>query len=143
LIILDSNVVSEAWRTLPNSSVVAWLDAQDRARLYLCAPVLAELHFGAERLPAGRRRELLRASIKQLELEGYRDRVLPFDIEAASAFGRIGAMRERVGRRMDPMDAMIAAIALVHGMKLATRDVSGFAGVGLDLINPFEVPAKR
>jgi predicted nucleic acid-binding protein len=36
------------------------------------------------------------------------------------------------------MDAMIAAIAVTHRAVLATRDTAGFAGLGLDLINPFE-----
>jgi len=143
LIILDSNVVSEVWRPRPSSSVLAWLDAQNRFDLYLCAPVLAELHFGAERLPAGRRRDSLRASINQLEVHAYRERILPFDVQAASAFGRVGAIREQVGKRMEPMDAMIAAIALTHGMKLATCDVGDFEGLGLDLINPFKAAVEE
>jgi len=85
----------------------------------------------------------LKASIKQLEIDGYRERILPFDIEAASAFGRVGALREQLGRRMEPVDAMIAAIALSQGMKLATRDVGDFVGVGLELINPFEATVER
>ena len=143
MIILDSNVVSELWRPVPNSSVLAWLDAQDGTNLFLCTPVLAELYFGAERLPRGRRKDVLETSIRQLVLNGYRDRILSFDTEAASAFGRIGAVREKTGRRMEPMDAMIAAIAVTHGMKLATRDVRDFAGIGLELINPFEVSVER
>ena len=143
MIILDSNVVSELWRPEPNSSVLAWLDAQDGANLFLCTPVLAELYFGAERLPRSRRKDVLETSIRQLVLDGYRDKILSFDIEAASAFGRIGAMREKAGRRMEPMDAMIAAIAMTHGMRLATRDVRDFIGIGLELINPFEVSVER
>ena len=41
------------------------------------------------------------------------------------------------------MDAMIAAIAMTHGMRLATRDVRDFIGIGLELINPFEVSVER
>lgn len=137
MIILDSNVISEIWRPKPNASVLVWFDAQIATQLYLCTPVLAELYFGAERLPPSRRRDILKALIKRLETEGYRERILPFDIEAAANFGRIGALREQAGRRMEPVDAMIAAIALTYGMKLATGNLHDFEGIGLDLIDPF------
>jgi predicted nucleic acid-binding protein len=39
---------------------------------------------------------------------------------------------------MPQMDALIAAIALTHGATVATRDVAGFAGIDLDIVNPFE-----
>ena len=138
MILLDTNVVSETWRPQPSRVVLAWLDAQPKDTLYLCTPVLAELRFGAERLPSGPKKDRLTARIHSLEA-GYFDHIRTFDIEAASAFGRIGAQRERAGRRMEPLDAMIAAIALANGLKLATRDTDGFADIGLDVINPFEL----
>ena len=143
MIILDTNIVSEVWRPRPHSAMLAWLDDQDQGDLYLCTPVLAELHFGAERLHSSHRKQFLHASITKLQTDVYRDRILPFDTEAAAVFGRIGAARERLGRRMQAIDAMIAAIAFSKGMRLATRDTDDFTGIGLELINPFEVSAKR
>jgi hypothetical protein len=143
LILLDTNVVSELWRPQPSAAVRDWLDAQDDAFLFICTPVLAELHFGAERLPTGRRKELLHALINHVEIFGFRERILAFDIAAASAFGTIAAQRERAGRRMEPLDAMIAAIALANGMHLATRDTNDFADIGLQLINPFDATVER
>lgn len=69
--------------------------------------------------------------------------MLSFGTAAAAAFGVIGAQRERLGRRIEPVDAMIAAIAIAHGMKLATRDTNDFTDIGLDLINPFEAIVGR
>lgn len=83
------------------------------------------------------------ALINQVEVSGFRARILPFDVAAAAAFGRVGAQREKSGRRMEPVDAMIAAIALSNGMTLATRDVADFAEIGLNVINPFEVAVSR
>ena len=105
--------------------------------------MLAELHFGAERLPEGKRKEKLLALITQIEVSGFKERILPFDMASAATFGRIGAQRERAGRCMEPVDAMIAAVALTNGMKLATRDTYGFADIGLDVINPFEAVVGR
>jgi hypothetical protein len=143
LILLDTNVVSELWRPQPSPIVRAWLDTQENSSLFICTPVLAELHFGAERLPNGRRKEILTALIAQVEVSGFRDRILSFDLAAASAFGRIGAQRERTGRRMEPLDAMIAAIALANGLALATRDTDDFAEIGINVINPFEGAVDR
>jgi predicted nucleic acid-binding protein len=138
MILLDTNIVSETWRVRPDKAVVAWLEAQPVRSLYLCTPVLAELRFGAELLDAGIRRERLRASIDRLEHEGYRGRVLVLDGNAAAAYGRIAALRQRAGTRMELMDAMIAAIALTNNAKLATRDVGGFVNAGIEIVNPFD-----
>lgn len=137
MIILDTNVVSEPWRPKPSDAVLNWLETQPVASLHLCTPVVAELRYGFERLEPSRRKDRLRAAVEQIESEGYLDRILPFDIAAAAEFARLAAMREKLGRRIEPMDAMIAAIALVHRAVLATRDVEGFAGLGLELVNPF------
>jgi predicted nucleic acid-binding protein len=80
----------------------------------------------------------LSAAVDRL-IEGYRGRVLNFDVAAAMQFGRITATRARMGRRLEPMDAMIAAIALGHRMALATRDTEDFLDIGLELIDPFAI----
>lgn len=138
MILLDTNVVSEAWRPTPDLAVIAWIDRQRASSLYLCTPVLAELRFGIERLPASPRKERIRALVDRLEADTYQGRILPLDTPAAAEFGRVAAKRERAGKRMEPMDALIAAIAIAHQATLATRDVREFANLGLDLVNPFE-----
>jgi predicted nucleic acid-binding protein len=100
--------------------------------------VLAELHFGVARLAAGRRKEFLATALDRIEGDLYHGRILTFDQPAASTYGRLTAERQRKGRRIGQMDAMIAAIAVTHRAVLATRDTADFAGLGLDLINPFE-----
>jgi predicted nucleic acid-binding protein len=142
MILLDTNIVSEAWRPRPSEAVIAWVDAQPVLSLYLCTPVLAELRYGVERMPDNPRKVRLQGHIDTLETEGYRDRILPFDQSAALEFGRITAVRERMGRRMEPLDAFIAAIALSQKATLATRDVGDFAEIGLDLVNPFDVTTR-
>lgn len=138
MILLDTNIVSELYKPMPRASVVTWLDTQSNDLLYLCAPVLAELRFGMERLEAGRRKEWLRTAIERLENELYRDRILPFDVTCVAAYGRLVAARQRSGRTIQQMDAFIAAIAAANGAVLATRNVDHFEGLGLELINPFD-----
>ena len=140
MILLDTSVVSEGWKPKPNPQVVAWLNAQPADSVYICIPVFAELRFGVELLDPGPRKNRLQAWVDRLETEVYQGQILTLDLLAAHEFGRLAARLQKSGRRMDPMDAMIAAIALAHGMTLATRDTQDFADLGLDLINPFEAP---
>jgi predicted nucleic acid-binding protein len=138
MILLDTNVVSEAWRPRPVLAVIDWMDAQPATSLYICTPVLAELRFGMERLPASRRKDRIGILVDRLETDTYHGRILTLDAAAAAEFGRLAAMRERAGRRMQPMDALIAAVAKCNGATLATRDVDDFADLELPLVNPFE-----
>ena len=142
MIILDTNVISEGFRPLPNIGVRLWMDAQIPADLFLCAPVLAELRYGVERLPIGARRRELDHLISNAEENLFGNRILTVDRESAYEFGRVVARRSSIGRPISPMDALIAAIATTHRMAIATRDIRAFTDLGLDLINPFEAPAE-
>jgi toxin FitB len=142
MILLDTNIISENFKVHPNRLVQDWLDSQPEGQLYLCAPVVAELRYGAERLAPGRRQTSLNAALNQIEIY-FSGRILPFDIAAVAAYGRLMVKREQLGRRIELMDALIAAIALTHDAAVATRDTRDFADLGLELINPFEVSASQ
>ena len=139
MIVLDTNIVSDPIKPQPDPNARRWIDAQPSNSLFICSPVLAEMRFGVERLAQSGRRDRLLAYVERVENDLYRGRVLPLDAAAAVVYGRIAAARERMGRRIEQMDALIAAIALTHGATLATRDIDDFAGIGLDVINPFGV----
>jgi predicted nucleic acid-binding protein len=138
MILVDTNVVSEAMRGSPDRTATKWLNDQVWDSLYLCTPVLAELRYGIERLPGGPRKTFLTASLDRIENDLYRGRILSFDQTAAANYGRLTVKREKQGRRLDQMDALIAAIALTHGAIVATRDAGDFAGLGFEVINPFD-----
>ena len=139
MILVDTNIVSEAMKLQPDRAVTAWVNAQAWDSLYLCTPVLAELRYGIERLARGRRKNLLAAGLDRVENELYHGRILSFDQAAAVNYGRLTVNREQQGRRMEQMDALIAAIALTHGAIIATRDARDFADLGLEVINPFDL----
>src|SRR5688572_15285884 len=130
MILLDTNILSEMLKPRPDRAVDVWLNGQAWSSLYLCAPVLAELRFGVERLALGRRKNFLAAAVDRMESDYYRGRILSFDLAAARIYAKIGVQRERQGRRMEQMDSLIAAIALAHDAALATRDVNDFADLG-------------
>jgi toxin FitB len=141
LIIVDTNVISEGMRPRPDANVQAWIDAQQQENLFLCTPVLAELFYGIERLPAGARRTHLEQVVLRMEAT-FAERVLGVDRAAAVEYGKLVGQRDRIGRATGTMDALIAAIARAHRATLATRDIHGFADLGIDLVNPFEFSAE-
>ncbi|MXY20835.1 MAG: type II toxin-antitoxin system VapC family toxin [Dehalococcoidia bacterium] len=137
MIILDTNVVSELMRPRPARSVVEWIVSQDSQSLYLSAVSEAELRYGVEILPAGQRREGLRAAMEAMFREDFAGRILPFDSPSTQAYATIAACRRVSGRPINHEDCQIAAIASTRSASVATRDASGFEGCGVEVINPW------
>lgn len=138
MIIADTNVISEMMRPIASQNVIQWFDQFAYGTIGLCAPSLAELRYGIEGLPASRRRELLELNLAVVLRRFLAPDVFPFDAAAANAFGRIASRRADTGRPIETVDAMIAAICIVNGATLATRNVGDFEGLDLKLANPFE-----
>ena len=137
MIVLDTNVLSELMRSEPDPAVFAWTAGQPRADLYTTSVNVAEILYGVAAMPIGRRRQNLAAMAQAMFTEDFAGRILPFDDVAAAQYAEIVASRRRQGRPIEAFDAQIAAIALVAKADLATRDISGFAGCGLSLIDPW------
>jgi predicted nucleic acid-binding protein len=136
MIILDTNVVSEAMRPEPAPQVRDWLNDQPIETLYTTAVTLAEIHFGLARLPIGRRKDVL-ADQFELISRIWRGRVLPFDANAARDYATLAVAAEQSGRGFPTPDGYIAAIAASRGFIVATRDVAPFAAASLPVINPW------
>ena len=137
MIILDTNVVSELMRPVADPAVLDWSEKQSPNELHSNAITLAEILYGIELLPAGKRKSNLLAGAERLFKVVLGGRVLPFDEHAARQFSQIAARRRGHGRPIAELDAQIAAIAQVHNAALATRNVSDFEGCGVRLINPW------
>lgn len=137
MIVLDTNIVSEAMKAAPNPAVRAWLDEQVVETLYLSSVTLAELLFGIGTLPAGRRKNALTQTLDGL-LALFGDRVLVFDTEAARHYADLAVMARAAGKGFPTPDGYIAAIANAHGFAVATRDVAPFQAANLNVINPWE-----
>ena len=142
MILLDTNVLSELTRARPAPQVVAWLE-ENEPRLALSAITLAELRYGIARLAEGRRKSSL-IQFWNMTRERFAGRIFSFDDRAAETYGDIVATAERAGTPINVADGLIAAIALVHGMSIATRDIGDFEVSGAPLVNPwdFTMPAS-
>lgn len=122
MIVLDTNIISEASRPAPDPHLVAWLSDMPADRLYLTNITVTEFFYGGERfrLKTGSTR-YVDVAMRLVEHD-YAGRILPWN--AADA--------------ITMQDAMIATICLQHGATLATRNTKDFEGLDLRLVNPFE-----
>lgn len=142
MIILDTKVVSEPLKLLPDPVVVNWLNAQTPASLFLTSINLAELLAGVDTMPQGKRRDALAQALSNHLSTLFENRVLHFDARAAHSFGACLAGAEAQGNSVGFADCAIAAIAKSQGLMVATRNVRNFQGTNVELINPWAAPAR-
>jgi hypothetical protein len=136
MILLDTNVVSELMRPAPSIRVLTWIRGQVDGELYTTSIALAEIRYGIERLPDGRRKQLLAATADEV-FGGFEEQVLPFDTRAALRYGAVVSGRDRAGRPIDGFDAQIASICREHQAALATRNGADFEHTGVEVIDPW------
>ena len=139
MIILDTNVISELARQIPDSGVLAWLDSQEIAEVATTAVTAAELRYGVARLPDGHRKRELAVVIREVLTEDFYGRVLPFDERASVRYADVVTGRERIGRPIGVANAQIAAICRDSDATLATRNTADFEETGIELIDPWKL----
>ena len=136
--ILDTNVVSEPMRPSPSAAVLTWWSQQQPGALFITTVTVAEILYGIELLPHGKRRDALLAGAERMFGKVLAGHILPFDDGAARAFPEVAVRRRGQGRPIADLDAQIAAIASSRGAVLATRNIADFEGCGLRLVNPWQ-----
>ena len=136
MIVLDTNVVSEAMKPEPDPAVRDWLDYQTAETLYISSVTVAELLFGIGALPEGRRKQKLAATLDGM-LPLFEGRILAFDSNAARHYADLAVAARKAGRGFPTPDGYIAAIATAHGFAVATRDASAFDAAGVPVIDPW------
>jgi predicted nucleic acid-binding protein len=139
VIVLDTNVISELARQVPDTGVLSWLDSLDISDVATTAVTAEELRYGVARLPEGHRKRELTVVIRGILSEDFHGRVLPFDDRASVRYADIVAGRGRIGRPIGVADAQIAAICRDVGAILATRNTADFEETGVELIDPWKL----
>ena len=139
IIILDTNVISEPMQPSPSATVLTWWARQQSSALFITSVTVAEILYGIELLPHGKRRASLLAGTERMFGKVLAGRILPFDEDAARAFPEIAFRRRMQGRPIADPDAQIAAIARSREATLATRNSADFEGCGIRLVNPWQL----
>ncbi len=137
MIVIDTNVLSETLKPSPSDVVLGWLASQEPMAVFITTITQAEVLYGVEVLPAGKRRTRLHGAIENLFASAFQGRILSFDEDAARVFPKIVANREAMGRPISQFGAMIASICRAQRAAIATRNVDDFAHCGVPIINPW------
>lgn len=133
--LLDTCVVSELTRKIPDARVLQWVtDNADEAALAVVS--LGEIQYGIERLVVGRHRNSLQLWFDGLSAQ-FVSRVLPTDELVWRTFGRLKASLEIIGKPQEDLDLLVAAVATVHHLTLVTRNTKHFRDTGIQTTNPW------
>ncbi|WP_205881420.1 PIN domain-containing protein [Leucobacter coleopterorum] len=135
MIIIDTNVWSEALRTEPNPTVLNWL-RNHAVEATLTAVSVFEMRLGASLLAQGSRRTDLEIQIERLCSE-MSSRTLSYDSTSTIEHAKFAAAARVGGRALSCEDGQILGIAAAHGCKIATQNVRDFEGFGIHIVDPW------
>lgn len=135
--LLDTNVLSELRRPVPDSGVVSWLDTVDEDRTYLSVISVAEIARGTALLEPGKRRDALAHWLEHDLMLRFGERLLGIDPPASLIWGRLMAETRLAGIGLSVMDGWIAALAISHDLVVVTRNSKDFERLPLQLLNPW------
>jgi toxin FitB len=133
--LFDTNTLSETVKPKPNASVVDWLERVDYSHCYISVLTIGEIRDGVERLPPSARRERFRLWLETDLPQRFGENALPLTIAIADRWGRLRA--QNLTKPLPPIDSLIAATALAHGLTLVTRDAAFARVPGLLTFNPW------
>jgi predicted nucleic acid-binding protein len=137
VILLDTNVISETTRTVPDPVLTEWLNRQAPVDLWTTSISVFEVRLGIARMPEGAKRRALAALMEEIFDDVLGGRIASFDTAGAEAAARLAADRRSKGRSTDIRDTMIAGIALARRAAIATRNVRHFADLDIPVIDPW------
>jgi len=136
--LLDTCVISEIIKAVPNDRVLQWLNAQDELRLYLSVLTIGELQKGISHLDESKRKNVLQSWVDNDLCERFQGRVLPIGVEEALTWGRLQGEATRQGVTLPVIDALIAATAITHNLVIVTRNIQDLARCPIQTLNPWQ-----
>jgi len=120
-----------------SKQVVKWISGITEANLFISVLTNGELHKGIEKLPESKKKEKLHKWVNCDLKERFKDRIISFDLQTATTWGKIQARSESAGKTMPAIDGMIAATGIVNNLIIATRNTSDMEISGASLLDPW------
>lgn len=136
--LLDTCVISELVKPVPNRKVIDWLNELPSEALFLSVITIGELRKGLTRIPDSKRKQRLTVWLNTL-LEDYKERIFPIDLMVAENWGIIQGNAENAGTPMSSIDGLVAATTYTHNLTLATRNENDFISSQIPIINPWRL----
>ena len=134
--LLDTCIMSELVKPLPNNQVLEWLNETSSESLFLSVLTIGEVQKGLSKLPKSKKKKQLTAWLSIL-LQDYKERLLPIDLLVAENWGRIQGEAEKTGTPLSTLDGLIAATAHTYNLTVVTRNESDFKPATVPIVNPW------
>jgi toxin FitB len=135
--LLDTNVVSESRKKIPDANVQNWLESQPVGIQHISVISLGELLQGAKRAKTPEQRASLEQWLERLE-KRFGGRVLPLDSAVMQVWADVTATAINRGQTAPLMDSLIAATAIRYGLILVTRNTQDVKALGVKMLNPWK-----
>ncbi len=136
--LLDTCVISELVKPVPNRKVVDWLNVVPSEALFLSVITIGEVRKGLTKIPDSKRKQRMTVWLNTL-LEDYKERIFPIDLMVAENWGIIQGNAENAGTPMSSIDGLLAATTYTHSLTLATRNENDFISSKIPIINPWRL----
>ena len=134
--LLDTNVISELVKSIPNQNVLKWIDSVDEEKLYLSVITIGEIRKGVAGIQDSTRQKKISQWL-EVDLPNYfEDRILNIDIKIVDIWGQLQSKNKAY--TLPAIDGLIAATAKTHDLALVTRNTKDFIQTSIQILNPWD-----
>ena len=138
--LLDTNIISELMKVLPEEKILKWFDLNEENEFYISSITQSEIFLGIELLSEGKKKNELKDAFENMLIDDFTNKCLVFDEQSAREYAKVVVGRNRIGRPISVEDAQIASIAISKNLTLVTRNDKDFTGINhLSLVNPWNL----
>jgi len=134
--LLDTCVISELIKKIPEQKVMVWIDSQDELDLYLSVITFGEIQKGISRLDDQVKKQKIQFWLEELK-ERFYGRILGLDLDTLLIWGKTTGKLSKNGLGVPSIDALLAATATQHKLCLVTRNTDDFKHCEMQLFNPW------
>jgi len=134
--ILDTNVLSELTKPIPNKNVLEWFENCPEEEMYISSITLGEIEGGIVSIAPGKKQNQLMIWFGSLQ-NSFKSRIFPVDDITAIRWGELRGKLKQKGITISVIDGLIAATAIANNAVLVTRNMKDFDFPGIELINPW------
>jgi predicted nucleic acid-binding protein len=135
--LLDTCVLSELIKKEPNQKVVKWVSQNEESDLFISVLTIGEIHKGIEKLSESKKKEKLHQWVNYDLKERFKSRIIDFDLETATVWGKTQAHSELSGKGMPAIDGQIVATGISYDLTVVTRNTKDMEISGAALLNPW------
>ena len=136
--LLDTCVISELIKKQPDYKVLQWISDIEEANMFISVLTIGELHKGIEKLPESRKKNKLHNWVTHDMGKRFQDKIIDFDLQTATIWGKIQARSEISGQKLPAIDSFIAATGISHDLIVVTRNTKDMQNSGVELLNPWK-----